>query len=261
MTTEPQDLAAIRASALRRVFNCGYGLQDISLDVKWGEVVSVIGANGCGKTTLLRCLSGFEPLEAGEVVYARRHPEGARLLKLTANQKEMRTFDYDSLRGSHLGVVFQHYSLFPHLTVDGNLRFAESAPGRNHEVDPQELRDRMIEEFALGDYLPLLPHQLSGGMRQRVALARCLLLSPKILLLDEVTSGLDPEWAEKVSLLLRAFADDGGAVVQVSHQLRMVCSISDTVLFLVRGKTAWTGSPDSLWKSGNPTLEKFIRTS
>ncbi|MEI7909476.1 MAG: ATP-binding cassette domain-containing protein [Verrucomicrobiota bacterium] len=254
-TDQPAAGSAIMARGITRTYDTSRGVLDIDLDLHWTEVVSVIGPNGCGKTTLLRCLSGFEPLEKGSVLIAQRH-------HLRPHPQVPTETDLNDLRGQTLGIVFQHYTLFPHFTVRQNLEFAiRHGGGDSNPASNGNMVDEMIERFELSERLRHLPHQLSGGLRQRVALARCLLLRPRILMLDEVTSGLDPDWAERVGRLISDFARSNGAVINVSHQIGLVKAVSHRILFFHEGRIIWSGAPTEIAESRIPVIEKFLLTA
>jgi len=246
-----ESLTAIETQGLTRKFGEDTGIFDIHLSVKWGTVTSLIGANGSGKSTCLRCLSLFEGIDAGSVRIGDR-------LHLDANSTGSRDGageQIDSVRGAYLGLVFQNYELWPHLSVWDNLALALDKTQRLSKTEVNARVEAALNDFAVLDRAKSMPYKLSGGMRQRAAIAKALVLQPKVLLLDEVTSGLDPEWTETIRQRIRRFADDGGAVVNVAHQLGFVRRLSDEVVFLDRGRVVERGKPEVVL--ANPESERL----
>lgn len=246
--------SAVRATNMTRDYGDGKGLFSVSFELSWGEIVSVMGANGCGKTTLVRCIGCFEPLNEGLLHIGDDY-------RFDAGMNGIDEGLLDQMRGRTLGIVFQHYDLFPHLTVRDNLVMPLREVCRIPRGEAVERIEPLLREFNLLDRLELFPHQLSGGLRQRVAFVRCLSLRPRILVLDEVTSGLDPAWAECIAARIVAFAKEGGAVINVSHQIGLVRTVSDRVFFMRDGRLDWSGSTQDLDSSGNEKLDKFLRTA
>jgi len=168
----------------------------------------------------------------------------------------------DSVRGDYLALVFQNYELWPHLSVWDNLALALQYTQNLSKPEVETRIEAALTDFEILDRARSMPYSLSGGMRQRAAIAKALVLQPMILLLDEVTSGLDPEWTETIRKRIRRFADDGGAVVNVAHQLGFVRRLSDEIVFLDRGRVVERGSPGALLENPeSKRLKLFIRNS
>jgi ABC-type polar amino acid transport system ATPase subunit len=235
----------IRIEGLRMAFGSQEVLRGIDLAVEEGESVAIIGPSGSGKSTLLRCLNRLEEPSAGRVIF-----EGHEFRKGT---------DVNALR-ARMGMVFQHFNLFPHMTVLGNII---EAPVHVRKVP----KDQAIEEartlltrVGLADRADAYPSQLSGGQKQRVAIARCLAMQPRLLLLDEVTSALDPELVGEVLAVIRDLASQGMTMLIVTHEMSFARDVADRVIFMDSGIIIERGPPDAIF--GNPRndrLRKFLR--
>ncbi|QKY71154.1 ectoine/hydroxyectoine ABC transporter ATP-binding protein EhuA [Lentibacillus sp. CBA3610] len=231
-------------------------LTGIDLDIKPAEKVAVIGPSGSGKTTIIRMLMTLEEPTAGDIIVDGKnlwHMEKNGEL-VPANEKHLR-----QVRGD-IGMVFQHFNLFPHMTILDNCM---SAPIHVQKVDKKEAKQRsieMLEKVGLGDKLDSYPSQLSGGQKQRVAMARALVMRPKVMLFDEVTSALDPELVGEVLEVIRDIAQEGEmAMVLVTHEMEFARDIADRVLFLDNGVIAEQGPPaDVLENSSNERLQSFL---
>lgn len=231
-------------------------LKGIDLDIYPGEKVAVIGPSGSGKTTIIRLLMTLEEPTSGDIIV-----DGVNLWKMErhgkmvrANEKHLR-----KVRGE-IGMVFQHFNLFPHMTI---LENCMTAPIHVKKEDKKSVRERsiqMLERVGLGDKLNNYPSQLSGGQKQRVAMARALVMRPKIMLFDEVTSALDPELVGEVLEVIRDIAKhDDMAMVLVTHEMDFALDIADKVLFLDNGVIAEQGSAiDVIEKSENERLQSFL---
>ena len=215
-------------------------LRDVSLTVAAGEVLSLIGPSGSGKTTLLRCVNYLETYDRGLITIA-GDSVGVRI---AADGRRRRKSDKEiaALR-SQVGMVFQHYILFPHLTVMENLTVAPrrvrgeaAAPVRERALD-------LLERVGLADKRDRYPSELSGGQQQRVAIARALTMQPRLLLLDEVTSALDPELVGEVLEVIGALAADGITMMIVTHEMQFAREVSDKVAFMAGGVLLECGSP------------------
>ncbi|WP_340002869.1 ectoine/hydroxyectoine ABC transporter ATP-binding protein EhuA [Oceanobacillus sp. FSL K6-0127] len=232
-------------------------LKGINLDIKPAEKVAVIGPSGSGKTTIIRMLMTLEEPSSGDIIV-----DGKNLWKMKkkekmvkANEKHLR-----EVRGD-IGMVFQHFNLFPHMTI---LENCMTAPIHVKKENKEEARDRsvkMLERVGLGDKLDSYPNQLSGGQKQRVAMARALVMRPKIMLFDEVTSALDPELVGEVLEVIRDLAKhEDMAMVLVTHEMDFALDIADKVLFLDEGVIAEQGTASEVIEhSENERLQGFLR--
>ena len=231
-------------------------LKGIDLDIKPAEKVALIGPSGSGKTTIIRMLMTLEEPTAGEIIVNGQnlwHMERRRKL-VRANESHLR-----EVRGD-IGMVFQHFNLFPHMTI---LENCMSAPIHVKGESKEMARDysvEMLNKVGLGDKLENYPSQLSGGQKQRVAMARALVMRPKIMLFDEVTSALDPELVGEVLEVIRQIAKEGEmAMVLVTHEMDFAQEIADRVVFLDNGVIAEQGTPDEvLMHSENERLVSFL---
>lgn len=232
-------------------------LKGIDLDIHPAEKVAVIGPSGSGKTTIIRMLMTLEQPTSGDIVV-----DGRNLWKMKkngklidANEKHLR-----SIRGD-IGMVFQHFNLFPHMTI---LENCMTAPIHVKKEDKNEVKQRsieMLERVGLGDKINNYPNQLSGGQKQRVAMARSLVMRPKIMLFDEVTSALDPELVGEVLNVIRDIAkNDDMAMVLVTHEMDFALDIADKVLFLDEGVIAEQGTASEvIEQSDNPRVQSFLQ--
>jgi polar amino acid transport system ATP-binding protein len=227
-------------------------LRNISLSVSSGEVVVVIGPSGSGKTTLLRCINMLEDYEQGVVVID-GEPIGYRLDPTTGQRQRMSEREIAAAR-EHIGMVFQSYNLFPHMTVLHNIT---AAPIRVKGVPRARAEERARELLAmvgLSDKVAEYPARLSGGQQQRVAIARALAMDPKIMLFDEVTSALDPELVGEVLAAMQQLARAGMTMVVVTHEMSFARDIADRIVFMDGGVIVEQGKPDQLLFS--PTTDR-----
>lgn len=232
-------------------------LKGIDLEIMPGEKIAVIGPSGSGKTTIIRMLMTLEEPTSGSIIVS-----GKNLWQMEvkgkwvpANEKHL-----SEVRGD-IGMVFQHFNLFPHMTI---LENCMTAPIQVQKEDKESAKRRsieMLEKVGLGDKLEHFPNQLSGGQKQRVAMARALVMRPKVMLFDEVTSALDPELVEEVLEVIRDIARDGEmAMVLVTHEMDFALDIADRVVFLDNGVIAENGKPSEVLEhSKNERLQSFLR--
>lgn len=232
-------------------------LKGINLDIQPAEKVAVIGPSGSGKTTLIRMLMTLEEPTGGAIMV-----DGENLWQMEqkGNLVPADEEHLSHVRGS-IGMVFQHFNLFPHMTILENCMMA---PVQVKKEDKDVARKRsieMLEKVGLGEKLDMFPNQLSGGQKQRVAMARALVMRPKIMLFDEVTSALDPELVEEVLEVIRDIAKEGEmAMVLVTHEMEFALDIADRVLFLDDGVIAESGTPSEVIEhSENERLQSFLR--
>ncbi len=222
-------MSVLKLEGVRKSFGDHVVLRDIDLTVERGQCVVLIGASGSGKSTLLRCVNLLEVVDDGRITL-----EGDDITDPRA--------DADAVR-ARMGVVFQAYNLFPHLTVLDNITLA---PVRVHKVDRDQARERamaMLDRVGLGDRGAARPAELSGGQQQRVAIARALVNDPTLMLLDEVTSALDPELVGEVLDLLRSLTDEGMTMIVNTHEMGFARQVADTVCFLHDGVIHEQGPP------------------
>ncbi len=220
-------------------------LKGVSLSVDHGKVMALIGRSGSGKTTLLRCINGLEQISSGKIVV-----EG---MEVGTRESELR-----ALR-QMVGIVFQSFNLFPHLTVSRNITLALKLVKKMGKAEAQGIAEEVLSQVGLLDKLNVYPEQLSGGQQQRVAIARSLAMMPKILLLDEVTSALDPELKGEVQRVVEDLAAKGMTMVCVTHEMGFARSVASEIVFMHQGKVHETGGPDQIFKDpSTPELRQFI---
>jgi polar amino acid transport system ATP-binding protein len=242
-------MTLVAIDQVHKRFGENHVLRGVSLDVAEGEVVSLIGRSGSGKTTLLRCINHLESLDGGSIKVAgdpvgyREHEE--RFAELPERKV--------ALNRRHIGIVFQHFNLFPHMTALENVI---EAPVRVLKLPKAEAVARgteLLDRVGLGDKTRAYPSTLSGGQQQRVAIARALAMRPKLMLFDEPTSALDPELVGEVLDVMRTLAADGMTMIVVTHELRFASEISDRIVFMHEGCIAEVGPPREIL--GAPSTE------
>ena len=221
-------------------------LRGVSLDVEMHEVVCLIGPSGCGKSTLLRCINALEPIQGGEI-----RIDGQRITG--------RGVDIDAVR-QDVGKVFQSYNLFPHMDVLANITLAPrkvlKEPRREAEARALDLLGRI----GLADKAHEYPDRLSGGQQQRVAIVRALAMQPRVLLLDEITSALDPELVSEVLAIVRELAHEGMTMMLATHEMSFAREVANTVCFLDGGLIVEQGSPEQIFTAPeNPRTAEFLR--
>ena len=220
----------ISVKNLKKNFGSLEVLRHISLDVAEGEVVCLIGPSGSGKSTFLRCLNRLETITAGEV-----------------NINKVR---------ENIGMVFQHFNLFPHLTVQDNITLAPVELKKMDKENAAKKAIELLERVGLADKAKTYPGQLSGGQKQRVAIARALAMNPDIMLFDEPTSALDPEMVGEVLEVMKQLAADGMTMVVVTHEMGFAREVADRVIFMDEGLIVEEGTPEEIF--GNPKEERTI---
>ena len=237
---------ALRAEGLRKSFGELEVLRGIDLAVAEHEVVCVIGASGSGKSTLLRCINLLEPIDAGRIVVAGE--------EITAEG-----VDVDRIR-RHIGIVFQNFNLFPHMSVLDNVTLAPRRVLRRERAEAEERADALLSRFGLADKRDDYPDRLSGGQQQRVAIVRALAMDPGVLLLDEVTSALDPELIGEVLNVVRELARDGMTMLFATHEMGFARDIADRVVFLDEGLVLEEGPPDRIFREPTePRTREFLQ--
>ena len=238
--------SAISIKGLHKSFGDNEVLKGIDLDVDLGQVVCIIGASGSGKSTLLRCVNLLEQPTAGQIFI-----EGDEITHPDA--------DVDAVR-RRIGMVFQQFNLFPHLTVLRNLTIAQRRVLRRSAAEADEVAHRMLERVGLSDKAGAYPAHLSGGQQQRVAIARSLCMSPDMMLFDEATSALDPELVGEVLDVMRTLAEEGMTMLVVTHEMGFARRVADRVLFIDQGVIAEEGPPSQvLADPREPRTREFLR--
>jgi len=253
-TTRP--LLEIRG--LHKRFGAVEVLKGVDLALRKGEVVSIIGSSGSGKTTLLRCVNLLEEFQSGDIVL-----DGETIGYSTKNGRRHRLSDRElSRQRSMTGMVFQSFNLFPHLTAAGNVMLGLRKVRRMGKAEARALAERWLGRVGLAARADHYPSQLSGGQQQRVAIARALAMDPKLVLLDEVTSALDPELVQEVLNTVKAIADDGATLLIVTHEMRFARDVSDRVVFMDQGQVVEDAPPAEIFVNPRSArLAEFLRNT
>ncbi|MFI6174250.1 MULTISPECIES: amino acid ABC transporter ATP-binding protein [unclassified Nonomuraea] len=222
-------------------------LRGIDLEVRAHEVVSLIGASGSGKSTLLRCVNLLETVDDGAI-----HLDGQEITDPRV--------DVDDVR-KRLGIVFQAFNLFPHMTVLDNVTLAPRQVLKTPRKQAEEEAHELLAKFGLAAKAGAYPDQLSGGQQQRVAVIRALAMQPRLMLLDEVTSALDPQLVVEVLGIVRELKESGMTMILTTHEMSFCRDISDTVCFLDDGVLVEKGPPEKIFASPEqPRTREFLRS-
>ena len=228
---------------LKKQFNDVQVLKDISLTVRKGEVVSIIGPSGSGKSTLLRCATFLETLSGGSIAYmgevAAQTTEAGKVVY--APKKQFQQIQ------KYFGLVFQNFNLFPHYSVMKNIVEPQRLLLKRSKQKAEEVAIRLLKKVGLEQKTAAYPCELSGGQQQRVAIVRALALSPSILFFDEPTSALDPELTGEILEVIRLLAEDHMTMVIVTHEMRFAQAVSDRVIFMADGMIIEEGTPDEIF--------------
>ena len=249
--------ALVRISALKKSFGANRVLDGIDMEVRKGEAVVVIGASGSGKTTLLRCINLLEPYDEGSikvdgVEVGFRDGNGAA--RRRRGERELAKIRAD------LGMVFQLFNLFPHLSALENVMLGLRKVRRMAKDEARSVAEQWLVRVGLGDKLHSLPIQLSGGQQQRVGIARAVAMGPKVLLLDEITSALDPELVGEVLTVVRELAEEGMTMIVVTHEMTFARDVGSRIVFMDGGRIVETAAPAAFFQ--NPVHERskeFLR--
>lgn len=240
--------ALIEFQGFNKFFGDQQVLKGIDLSVQSGEVVVILGPSGCGKSTLLRCLNGLEVAHSGSLRFA-----GEELLDKSTDWRQVR---------QDVGMVFQSYHLFPHMSVLDNILLG---PLKVQKRDPREAREqaeKLLDRVGLADKRDAFPRQLSGGQQQRIAIVRSLCMNPQVMLFDEVTAALDPEMVKEVLEVIQGLARDGMTLLIVTHEMAFARAVADRVVFMEAGRILEQNTPEAFFTNPQTAraqqfLEKF----
>jgi polar amino acid transport system ATP-binding protein len=238
----------VRLDGVHKSFGDNEVLCGIDLEVRQGEVLTIIGPSGSGKSTLLRCVNLLEPLNAGRIFF-----EGEEITRKGADLSATR---------QRIGMVFQQFNLFPHLSVMNNLTLAARRIRRQPRAEAEARARVLLERVGLAEKADQYPHQLSGGQQQRVAIARALMMNPHVMLFDEVTSALDPELVGEVLIVMRDLARDGMTMLVVTHEMQFAREVGDRLVFMDEGRIVEEGVPATvLDQPREERTRRFLRRS
>jgi len=249
-------LPIVQLSHVWKSFSGTPVLTDVDLSVPRGQVVCIIGPSGAGKSTLLRCINHHERIDDGEILF-----EGKRVYRYQSNGRTVIDPDrvIEQIR-AQIGMVFQSFNLFPHLTALGNVI---EAPIQVRRIPPERAREAghaMLKKVGLAAKANAYPHELSGGQQQRVAIARALAMEPKVMLFDEATSALDPELVGEVLRVMRHLAAEGMTMVVVTHEMDFAREVADRVVFMADGAIVEDGPPSQLFGAPkSPRTRQFLQ--
>jgi polar amino acid transport system ATP-binding protein len=220
-------------------------LKGVSLAVEKGDVFAIIGRSGSGKSTLLRCINGLENFQSGTIV-----ADGIEVGGPKTDLRELRR---------HVGMVFQQFNLFPHLTAAENVMLAPTVVNKVGKKAAREIAAEMLAKVGLSEKMESYPSQLSGGQQQRVAIARALAMRPKVLLCDEITSALDPELVNEVLKVVEQLAREGMTLMLVTHEMRFARDVGTSLVFMHHGRVHEQGSPKQVFSAPKtPELQQFV---
>lgn len=232
-------------SHLGKEFNAVHAVNDVTTQIHQGEVVFIVGPSGSGKSTFLRCLNLLEEPTSGEIRFKGE--------LITAPHADVNKFR------QHVGMVFQHFNLFPHLTILENITIAPVKTGRSTRKEAVEQAEALLRRIGLYDKRNSYPPQLSGGQKQRIAIVRALVMNPDVILFDEPTSALDPEMVGEVLSLMKDLAQGGLTMVVVTHEIGFAREVASRILFMDQGKIVEEGPPARLIDHpSNPRLKEFF---
>ena len=238
-------MTALELHEVRKSFGANEVLRGIDLAVEEHEVVCLIGASGSGKSTLLRCVNLLEPLDGGRIVF-----HGDEISVPGADVNRVRR---------QIGIVFQAFNLFPHMSVLRNVTLGPRKALHLSRAEAEARADELLVRFGLADKRDAYPDSLSGGQQQRVAIVRALALRPKLMLLDEITSALDPELVAEVLAVIRELAREGMTMLIATHEMGFARDIADRVCFLDEGRIVEQGPPGKIFTAPqHPRTARFL---
>ena len=237
----------IKIESVVKEFGDNRVLDGLSLSVREGEVVVIVGPSGCGKSTLLRCINGLEPIQGGEITFRGQKVDGNSRSIVGIRQK--------------VGMVFQNYELFPHMTILENIVLSPVLVQKRGRKEVEEEAMQLLSRVSLEEKRDSFPRELSGGQKQRVAIVRALCMHPEVLLFDEVTAALDPEMVREVLDVMLTLARQGRTMVIVTHEMSFAKAVADRVVFIDGGSIVEEGSPEEFFEHpGTDRAKRFLNT-
>jgi len=236
--------AIVKVGDIHKSFGSNHVLKGVSFEIEKGEMIAVIGASGSGKSTALRCIDRLETIDQGQIEVCGIRVDDPKV-------------DLHLLR-REVGIVFQSYNLFPHLTVEENIMLALRHVKKMSRDDARRIAMNVLEQVGLGQKADAYPEQLSGGQQQRVAIARSLAMSPKVMLFDEVTSALDPQLTGEVLRVMEDLAADGMTMLLVTHEMAFAKRVADRIIYMHQGKVWEVGDGSMLDAPRTPELRAFL---
>lgn len=246
-------MCLLKMNHIKKSFDGCEVLKDISLTVKEGQVLSIIGPSGSGKSTLLRCATMLEKIDDGDIIYldefAAKSESGKASYAKAADLKRIH---------GYYGLVFQNFNLFPHYSVIKNITDAPLKVQHRDRDEVFEKAKELLRKMGLEEKANAYPHQLSGGQQQRVSIARALAMNPKILFFDEPTSALDPELTGEILKIIKDLAAEKMTMVIVTHEMNFAKNVSDQVIFMDKGVIAMQGTPEEVFHSDNSRMKEFL---
>src|SRR3982075_3666717 len=232
-------IAVVKANGQRTWLNGG------PPSIEKGEIIAIIGRSGSGKSTMLRCVNGLEPIQGGTVAF-----DGTVVNDPATDLRKLR---------QHVGIVFQSFNLFPHLSVEKNITLAPKVVKHVTPAEARPLAEAVLRKVGLAEKIDAYPDQLSGGQQQRVAIARSLAMSPQVMLFDEITSALDPELTAEVLAVMEDMARDGMTMMLVTHEIGFARKVANRVVFMHEARIWEEGSAaETLANPRTPELETFL---
>jgi polar amino acid transport system ATP-binding protein len=240
-------MSLVKIENIRKRFGALEVLKDISMDVHKGEIVSIIGRSGAGKSTFLRCINALESIQSGKIIV-----DGVDVGAPGTDLRRLR---------QKVGFVFQSFNLFPHLSVLDNITLALRIVNKMGRSQSSEIAAKMLQKVGMEEKRAVFPDQLSGGQQQRVAIARSLAMNPQLMLFDEITSALDPELIGEVLNVLENLAQGGMTMILVTHEIGFARKVSDHLVFMHQGVIWESGPPEQFFhKPKTEELTAFLQS-
>lgn len=240
-----EDKKIIQMNKIEKYYGDFHALKNIDFCVKKGEIVVICGPSGGGKSTLIRCINGLEEIDSGQIIV-----DDLPMHNNDKNLSEIR---------KEVGMIFQHFNLFPHLTILENITLAPSLVKKTSKEEAEKEAMTLLEKVKLSDKAQSYPSGLSGGQQQRVAIARSLVMKPKIILFDEPTSALDPETIGDVLSIMKDLAKEDYTLVCVTHEMGFAKEVGNRIIFMDNGTVVEENKPEAFFKNPqSPRAQKFL---